>query len=194
MTLLYYKRKSGQKSEREEFLITIRSANDDDIESILDIYSPHASNPKSAITFEETVPSLEEMKRRRQQVIAANDPYLVAIRNNTVIGYAYTHPFRERPAYRFTTELSIYVKSGEQSRGAGRKLMKKLIHACRCNGKKSMIAVLGSESLQTWYKKFGFSTIGCFRNVGWKPQIGWIDRWMMELVFSSTWRYLHAHT
>ena len=58
-----------------------------------------------------------------------------------------------------------------------------LIKASKVQGKKSLISVLGSETLQSYYKKFGFRTVGVFRKVGYKAAVGFIDRYFMELVF-----------
>ena len=161
---------------------TIRKAQPKDIVSILSIYSTHANDPYSIVTFEEQAPTQNEMEKRRQKVLANGDPYFVAVCNSDIVGFAYCHPFRERTAYRFATELSVYVAKNGQGRGVGKKLMLALIQHCQLHEKKSMIAVLGSEKLQTFYHQFGFQTVGCLHSVGYKPKVGQIDRWIMELL------------
>ena len=165
--------------------IIIRVACKNDVPSILNIYEKYANDPTSVVSFEEVAPSVTEMEERRVNVVSNGDPYLVATTNdNRVVGYAYSHPFRKRTAYSKTTEISIYVAENMQGRGVGKMLMKELIAYCKTvSKKKSLIAVLGSEKLQTFYKRFGFRTVGCLRSVGYKKEVGWIDRWVMELVF-----------
>ena len=163
--------------------IHIRAAEQQDVPSILQIYQTYVNDPTSIISFEQVAPSLVEMEHRRTHVVAAGDPYIVAVIDNAVVGYAYSHPFRERSAYSNTTEISIYVSKLHQRQGIGKSLMVALIDLCKTKKKKSLIGILGGEHLIPFYEKFGFRTVGCLRKVGWKPNIGFIDRWIMELVF-----------
>ena len=175
-----------KKESKKKMSISIRPATKEDIPQILQIYKPHCESPTSIVTFEETSPSLSEMERRYNQVISNNDAYFVATprsKPNKIIGYAYAHSFRPRIAYQFTSEISVYVKQTDQGLGVGRELMLALIKASKVQGKKSLIAVLGSRTLQSYYKKFGFRTVGVFRKVGYKAAVGFIDRYFMELVF-----------
>jgi L-amino acid N-acyltransferase YncA len=176
-------RKNSHKTRATPILI--RPATLEDIPAILAIYCPHANDPRSIVTFEEKAPDLKEMIQRWQHVVSNNDPYLVATRSGVVVGFVYSHPFRSRAAYRFTTEISVYVKNNQQGSGVGSLLMEALIAQSKQNNKKSLIAVLGSSELQSWYSTFGFRTVGVFRQVGYKAKCGWIDRTIMELVFES---------
>ena len=93
---------------------TIRRAKMEDAQALLAIYAPYVTD--TPVTFEYEVPSLGEFTGRIQSV-SADYPYLVCERDGTAIGYAYAHRYKERAAYQWDAELSVYL-SGE-SRGQG---------------------------------------------------------------------------
>ena len=84
----------------------LRLANLNDSKEILNIYKYYIEN--TAITFEYKVPSLEEFEDRIK-TISKDYPYIVALIDNKVIGYAYASKYKERDAYNWDVELSIYV-------------------------------------------------------------------------------------
>ena len=84
--------------------ITIRIAKIEDAEKLLDIYTPYITD--TAITFEYTVPSINEFKERIKNTLKKY-PYIVAERNNEIVGYAYAGPFKERAAYDWAVENEI---------------------------------------------------------------------------------------
>ena len=85
--------------------MTLRFAAPEDVSALLSIYERYISTP---ITFEYTLPSLEEFARRVSSVQTFY-PYLVAEENGELLGYAYAHRIAERAAYRWGAELSIYL-------------------------------------------------------------------------------------
>lgn len=99
--------------------IIIRTATEKDAPYLLDIYAPYILN--TAITFEYEVPSLQEFQNRISQVLQKY-PYIVAVLDNKIIGYAYAHAYGERAAYAWTAEVSIYVAQNNRHMGVGRKL------------------------------------------------------------------------
>src|SRR5437868_11846414 len=97
---------------------TIRPSRDADVPAITAIYGYHVLH--GVASFEEVPPSVDEIARRRGEIVARGLPYLVAERDGRVVGYCYAGLFRPRPAYRFTLEDSIYVDAAEAGRGIGR--------------------------------------------------------------------------
>ena len=103
--------------------IRIRIATVQDAAALLDIYAPYVEN--TAITFEYTVPSVQEFEHRISNILQTY-PYLVAEIDNEIVGYTYARPFRERCAYQWAVEVSIYVKKTTKKMGIGKKLYQTL--------------------------------------------------------------------
>src|SRR6516162_2734473 len=98
---------------------TIRLATAADAAQVRAIYAPFCT--ETAVSFEETPPSEEEMCDRILETME-RFPWLVAQQNGTVLGYVYARPYRERAAYRWTAEATAYVGDGQRRRGVGRAL------------------------------------------------------------------------
>src|SRR5579872_432808 len=99
----------------------IRPSRDDDIAAIAAIYGYHVL--RGLASFEEVPPPVEEMARRRADIISRGLPYLVAEWDGRVVGYCYAGPFRPRIGYRYSLEDSIYIDEGRRGRGLGRALL-----------------------------------------------------------------------
>ncbi len=160
--------------------IVVRDSVDADLPRIQAIYAHHVLNGTG--TFETEPPSLEEMTRRRADVLANRFPYLVAQSNGRVIGYAYANLFRTRAAYRFTLEDSIYIDPDAIGRGVGRRLLTRLLADCERRGCRQVLAVIG-DSANTGsialHAACGFKMAGLLRATGWK--FGrWLDVVMMQ--------------
>ena len=112
-------------------MITIRTATVADAEKLLAIYAPYVEN--TAITFEYTVPSVEEFAERIKNTLAEY-PYLVAEKDGEILGYAYAGTFKPRCAYRHCVETSIYVAREAHGQGIGRKLYEALEEELRNRG------------------------------------------------------------
>ena len=96
--------------------IKIRPATEADAAEILNIYAPYITD--TAITFEYDVPTLEEFTGRIRHTLEKY-PYLVAVRDSEIIGYAYAGAFYGRAAYDWSAETTIYVKKGCRHIGVG---------------------------------------------------------------------------
>jgi L-amino acid N-acyltransferase YncA len=160
--------------------LVIRAATAADITAITAIYD-HAVRHGTA-SFELDPPDAVEMARRRQTLVDAGFPYLVAEADGTVAGYAYAGAYRPRPAYRWSVEDSVYVAPALQRRGIGRTLLTALITAAEERGFRQMIAVIG-DSAQTasieLHRAAGFHLVGTVENVGHK--FGrWLDTVLMQ--------------
>jgi len=165
--------------------VTIRDATEEDMAAIQSIYSFYVT--RTAASFEEVVPDVEEMKNRRRFVLSRGLPYLVAEEHGEVLGYTYAGPFRPRSAYRFTVEDSIYVAPFVVRRGIGGTLLSALIDRCTQLGYRQMIAVIGDSGNHgsiAVHRSRGFGQEGVLRGVGLK--FGrWIDAVIMHRVLDG---------
>jgi phosphinothricin acetyltransferase len=155
--------------------VTIRPATPADMAAIQAIYSFYVT--RTAASFEETPPTVEEMEARRSAIAARGLPYLVAEERGEVLGWSYAGPFRSRSAYRYTVEDSIYVAPFLVRRGIGRALLSTLIERCTALGYRQMIGVIGDSANQgsiALHRSLGFRQEGVLRGVGLK--FGrWVD-------------------
>jgi len=149
------------------------------------IYAYHVLH--GSASFEETPPSVDDMVGRRDAVLKAGLPYLVAERQGRVVGYAYATPYRPRPAYRHTIEDSIYVEHGLNRLGIGRALLVELIQRCEQGPWRQMLAVVGnSENTGSLalHERLGFRIVGTLKSVGFK--FGqWVDTVLMQRELDS---------
>jgi L-amino acid N-acyltransferase YncA len=153
----------------------IRDAAETDVAEIQAIYAHHVLHGTG--TFEEAPPPVEEMLERFHKVVDHGYVWLVAADASGVLGYGYYTPFRERSAYRFTVEDSIYVREDVRGQGVGKALVTRLIEQATAAGFRQMIAVIGdSENVGSIgvHASLGFHMIGTMRAAGIK--FGrWID-------------------
>lgn len=96
--------------------INIRMATPDDASDLLDIYAPYVL--KTGVTFEYDVPS-EEAFRERIKAVLKKYPYLIALRENRIVGYAYAQELGERAAFSHSVETAIYLSQRERGKGTG---------------------------------------------------------------------------
>ena len=106
----------------------IRKVDLQDAPAIADIYNEYVIN--STITFETEPVSTEEMQNRIR-ILSKDFPYFVFEENGVIIGYCYAHHWKERAAYKYTLETTIYLSSQSKGKGIGMTLMKKLIETCK---------------------------------------------------------------
>jgi len=160
--------------------LEIRPAVVTDLPSVTDIYADAVR--EGTATFELVPPDLAEMTRRFRALSDGGFPYLVAILEGNVAGYAYAGPYRPRPAYRFTVENSVYLRPAVHRRGIGHRLLQRLIADCEARGFRQMIAVIGDSANAGSigvHAACGFTMIGTHPNVGLK--FGrWLDTVMMQ--------------
>ncbi|WP_269633959.1 GNAT family N-acetyltransferase [Pelomonas sp. BJYL3] len=160
--------------------LLIRPSQDADLPAIQAIYE-HAVLHGTG-TFETDVPDVAEMSRRRAEVLSRGLPYLVAVRGEQVLGYAYANYFRPRMAYRFCVEDSIYLAPAAQGQGVGRLLLAELIARCERAGARQMLAVIGDSQNHGSvgvHRALGFEPTGLLKSSGWK--FGrWLDVVLMQ--------------
>ena len=158
----------------------IRHATDADVPDIQSIYAHHVLFGTG--TFEEEPPSVEEMAARFHKVVDRGCVWLVAVDATGVLGFGYYAPFRDRSAYRFTVEDSIYVREDVRGQGVGKALVTRLIELAVAAGLRQMIAVIGdSENVGSIgvHASLGFQKVGTLRASGIK--FGrWLDTVYMQ--------------
>lgn len=160
--------------------VQVRNARAEDVPALTEIYSYHVRH--GAASFEVDPPSADEMMGRYARVVSVGLPYLVAHIGDCIVGYAYAAPYRSRPAYRYTVEDSVYIRSDFTGKGIGGALLPRLIAACETAGYRQMVAVIGDSA--NWpsirlHEKFGFERVGLLPAVGYK--FGrWIDSVLMQ--------------
>ncbi len=162
--------------------ITIRPAEASDMARLQVIYAHHVSH--GTASFEEIPPDLHEMLRRRDAVLAAGLPYLVAENEGAVIGYAYAGRYRPRTAYRHTAEDSVYLAPDAAGLGAGRALLKQVIALSGAAGYRELVAIIGDSGNTAsigLHRALGFREVGTMRNVGLK-----FGRWLDTVIMQYT--------
>lgn len=163
-------------------MTTIRSAHPADAAAIAAIYNHYVTT--TAITFEESEVDAEEMAARITKVISSKLPWLVLEQDGQVLGYAYASKWKERSAYRFSVESSIYLHRDARGKGHARPLYQHLFTLLRQSGVHLVIGgvALPNEASVGLHEKMGFQPVGAFREVGRK--FGrWIDvgYWQLRL-------------
>ena len=146
---------------------TIREATEADAAAVLAIYAPIVRD--TAISFEETPPTVTEIVRRMRETLPAY-PYLVFEENGEVLGYAYGHAHRARPAYRWSVETTIYIREDARRRGVGRALYGRLLDVLARQGFHAAFAgaTLPNPGSVALHEAVGFKTLGVFSEVGFK--------------------------
>jgi phosphinothricin acetyltransferase len=145
----------------------LRAATPDDAAAIAEIYAPFVS--ASSVSFE-TDPPGEDAMRSRMEAGGGLYPWLVAEEDGTLLGYAYAARFRDRPAYRFAVETSVYLRNGAGGRGLGRGLYEPLLTILEKQGFTQAIAAITLPNAPSvrLHEKLGFERAGTYRQVGWK--------------------------
>ena len=146
---------------------TIRKAKEEDAQALLQIYTPYITD--TTITFEYDVPTAEAFAGRIRETAAAF-PYLVCERDGVIMGYAYAHRIRERAAYDWDAELSIYLAQGTHGHGVGTTVLACLIDLLELQGLRHLYScvTLPNEKSIRMHKKYGFEDCGRLRKVGMK--------------------------
>ncbi|HEV2864690.1 MAG TPA: arsinothricin resistance N-acetyltransferase ArsN1 family B [Pyrinomonadaceae bacterium] len=164
----------------------IRPATVDDAAQVLDIYAPVVRD--SPTSFELAPPSIEEMAGRISKCLG-HGAWLACERRGVVVGYAYGGRWRERPAYRWSIEVSVYVREGERGRGTGRALYTSLLAALRVQGFFNAYAgiTLPNAASVRLHETMGFEPVGVYRRAGYKfgawHDVGW---WQLALKAPDT--------
>jgi L-amino acid N-acyltransferase YncA len=161
--------------------LTIRLATPDDDLAVAALYAPHVVD--GIISFELAPPSAAEMRQRIVSTLRQT-PWLVAESEGELSGYAYASKHRERAAYQWSLDASVYVAPAHQGRGIGRALYTSLFELVRLQGYYAVHAGISLPNAASvgLHEALGFVSVGVFRAVGHKlggwHDVGW---WQLEL-------------
>ena len=150
---------------------TIRLASPSDAAAVLAIYAPHILH--TAFTFETEVPSIENFAQR---IITyqENWPWLVYEADGFIAGYTYATKHRERAAYQWCVESSVYVHTDHQQKGIAKALYTALFKILQYQGCRNVYAgiTLPNDKSIAFHKNFGFAWLGDYSKIGYK-----LKRW-----------------
>lgn len=169
-------------------MLTIERVNTKDTKELLEIYAPYVEN--TAVSFEYAVPSIEEFKGRIEQ-ISSKFPYIKAVEDGKIVGYAYANSFKGRKAYDWSVETTIYVKPDCRQSGIGRKLYEQLERSLKGMGILNMNACIACPAKESFHLNddsirfhtaMGFLEVGKFHDSGYKFN-EWFDMiWMEKII------------
>jgi phosphinothricin acetyltransferase len=157
---------------------TLRLATPDDAEQVQAIYAPYCHTP---ISFEAEPPSVEEMRGRLVKVLGQY-PWLLCEDGGEVLGYVYATRHRERAAYGWSVDTTVYVRQGRQRRGVGRALYVALLAVLPLQGYVNAYAgvTLPNPASVGLHEAVGFRPIGTYQQVGFKcgawHDVAWFQR------------------
>jgi L-amino acid N-acyltransferase YncA len=157
----------------------VRDATPADAEACAAIYAPYVTD--TAITFETEVPDVDAMAARIAAA-AERHAWLVAEDEGRVIGYAYGGLYKERSAYRWACEVSVYIDRGHHRSGAGRALYEALFERLAARGYRTAVAgmTLPNDGSVGLHRAMGFEPVGTYRRIGYKHgawhDVAWTQR------------------
>lgn len=157
-------------------MTTIRLAKPADAEGILVIYAPYIEN--TSFTFETEVPSLDVFAERIETYLQ-NWPWLVCETDGKIAGYAYASRYRERAAYQWSVECSVYVHDDYQRSGIAKALYTILFEILKRQGYRNVYAVINlpNDKSVAFHERCGFTWFATYEQVGYKlgkwKNVGW---------------------
>jgi L-amino acid N-acyltransferase YncA len=146
------------------------------------IYGPYVTD--TVISLEEQPPGEREFARRIERITLTH-PWLVAVSEGAVTGSAYASAHRERAAYRWAADVTVYVGKEDHRRGIGRGLYAELLGLLRVQGFHVACAgvTLPNEASVGFHESFGFTPVGTYRRVAWKMGVWWdVGWWQLDLL------------
>jgi phosphinothricin acetyltransferase len=160
--------------------ISIRTVRTEDAAAIAALYAHHVLH--GTATYETVPPTVAMTADKIALITGKNWPFLVACQGSDVVGYAYATQFRDRPAYAYACEDSIYVSAAHARQGIGRLLLAALIDAARDHGFRQMVAVIGGgePASVALHSAAGFQPAGTLHAMGWKAG-RWLDSVYMQI-------------
>ena len=165
------------------FEYTLREAEAADLPYVREIYNYYVAN--STVTFDEDAMTLAEWRDKFAYLNRLKMPFIVAESPaGQILGYALVSPWKQKKAYRFTVENSIYLGAAATGKGLGRDLLAELITRSRAAGLKEIIAVIadqGADASIKLHHEFGFEEIGRMGKVGFK-----FERWLGTVLLQKS--------
>jgi phosphinothricin acetyltransferase len=160
--------------------VTIRDATEADAPAVWAIYAHHVLN--GTASYDIDPPAVDYIREKIRWILSEGWPFIIAEAEGGIAGYAYVTQFRDRAAYRFTAEDSIYVHPEMTGRGVGKTLLKALIERSGAHGFRTIIAVIGGAEPASIavHSALGFREAGRLKAVGFKKE-RWLDSVYMQL-------------
>lgn len=165
--------------------LLIRDAQPGDIASITAIYADAVIH--GTASFELDPPDENEMRQRFETLKTGGYPYVVALRDGVLVGYAYAGAYRPRPAYRWSLENSVYIDEAAKGQGVGKALLREIIARCTALGFRQMISVIGGSANAAsiaLHQSLGFDHVGVLPATGFKHG-QWLDSVLMQLAMGD---------
>ena len=162
-------------------MIEVRLAISNDASEIIDIYSPSVLT--TAVSFETVVPPIEEMQKRIAFCLE-KFPWIVCTIDGKVAGYVYASKHRDREAYQWSCECSVYVHDDFRGKGIGKVLYQLLFEILKMQGFRNVYAgiTLPNEASVQLHEKCGFRSFAMYENIGYKfhnwHTVGW---WKLQV-------------
>lgn len=156
---------------------------DRDAPGVAEIYG--AAVEASVASFEAKAPDVQEMAGRMRTVLQRT-PWLVAVIDEEILGYAYAGMHRERAAYRWSVDVSAYIREGHRGRRIGRSLYDRLLPMLERQGFANAYAgiTLPNPASVALHQSVGMELIGVYPRVGWKfgewHDVGWYGMRLQE--------------
>lgn len=147
----------------------------------LDIYGYYVRN--SCITFDLEVPTDLEWEQKLNSIVLKY-PFLVCLIGETVVGFAYASQLRQKKAYDWSVESTIYVHIDHQHKGIGKLLYVELFNRLEKLNYVNIFAciTLPNEGSIALHKTFGFEEVGKFQHVGYKHNMWHSVLWMQKVI------------
>jgi phosphinothricin acetyltransferase len=167
---------------------TIRTARPDDAPILRDIYAYYVEN--TGVTFEYEPPTAEEFRERIASTLPKY-PYLVIEDSEGIVGFSFAHAFRERPAYDYAVETTIYIRRDCRGEGCGRAIYTALENELKRMHITNLYACVGyaeeedeylTNASPRFHERMGYKTIGMFRNCGFKFGRWYSMIWMEKII------------
>jgi phosphinothricin acetyltransferase len=161
--------------------MTIRPASPKDAAQILEIYAPFCL--ETPVSFETQPPTVAELRRRITKTLALF-PWLVSEQDGMIVGYAYASRHRERAGYRWSVDVSVYVREGHRQKGLGRALYLSLFAILRLQGFWNILAgiTLPNPASVALHESMGLKPVAVYKRIGFKcgrwHDVGW---WLLAL-------------
>jgi phosphinothricin acetyltransferase len=158
----------------------IIEAQEQHLSAITEIYAHHVT--RGVASFETEPPDMAEMRQRLEKIRHAGLPWFVAVHEGRVRGYCYLSRYRERHAYQYTLEDSVYVDDMFRQQGAGIALLSQAVAWAEQHGYRQLIANIGNsenEGSLRLHARAGFTVIGTLKSVGMKHG-RWLDTVLMQ--------------
>ena len=162
-------------------MIRIRTAKEDDLPRLLEIYNDIIINTTAVYDYE---PHTIEMRKQWWETKKSQGfPVFVAEDEGQISGFSSIGPFRAWAAYKYSVENSVYVASDARGKGIGKLLIPPLLDVSKKLGMHTVIAGIDAtnEASIKLHKRFGFEEVAYFKQVGWKFE-RWLDLKFLQVM------------